>query len=160
MIRAMIQKLVGAIWWIILFAVLWAILIIGNIYSLTRVVGDDMEPFIAKDSMKVTHSSNEMTTLTPPDTIAIIAIGEKRVTGRIIAKEGDTVKIKENKVFVNGKQLQESYASASVTEGNVEEIVIPKDHVYILCDNRRVGLYKDSRAMGPIGRWAIIGVLK
>ena len=69
---------------------------------------------------------------------------------RIIAVEGDYVRIMGNKVYVNGKLLEENYLPEGTETKGVycNNIVVPKGHVYVLGDNRGESL--DSRAFGCI----------
>lgn len=73
---------------------------------------------------------------------------------RIIGVEGDHVKIEEGRVYVNDNLLTEEYLSEGiVTEGkNYYDIVVPKDCVFVMGDNR--GHSVDSRDFGciPIDR--------
>ncbi|MFZ5966358.1 MAG: signal peptidase I [Bacillota bacterium] len=61
---------------------------------------------------------------------------------RVIAVESDTVEIKDGKVFVNDKPLQEPYTKEE-TLGDFTKRVIPADTVFVLGDNRNNS--KDSR---------------
>ena len=40
------------------------------------------------------------------------------------------------------------------------EIVVPRGTVFVLCDNRSASKSLDSRTLGPIGAWAIVGKLR
>ncbi|MDP4145343.1 MAG: signal peptidase I [Bacillota bacterium] len=77
---------------------------------------------------------------------------------RVIGVEGDIVEIKDGKVYLNGKVLQEDYLSpGTVTETNspTTRVVVPKNHVFVLGDNR--GNSMDSRTLGPIDINNIVG---
>ena len=69
---------------------------------------------------------------------------------RVVAVGGDEIKIDENGLWRNGKLVDEPYVwpenwSEAV---EVESIVIPKNHVYVLGDNRLNST--DSRVIGPV----------
>ena len=84
---------------------------------------------------------------------------------RVVGLPGDTVGIKNGRLVRNGNPVDESY----VTEPNINpeenfpEILIPRDHVYLLHDKRNdVGKYlyfSDSRYFGPISMHVIKGIL-
>lgn len=72
---------------------------------------------------------------------------------RVIATEGDTIRIADNKVFVNGTQLEEIYlpegrattlpdSSRSTIQEGVDSVV-PTNSYFLMGDNREIS--KDSR---------------
>jgi len=72
---------------------------------------------------------------------------EKTVLKRVIATEGDHIRLLEDgSVEVNGKVLQEDYID-SLTNGIVD-MTIPPGTVFVLGDNRDLSF--DSRHMGVI----------
>ena len=73
---------------------------------------------------------------------------------RIIGVPGDIVEITKGIVMVNGKPLQEPYATTGypVTLGSVK---VPKNAYYVLGDNRPVS--SDSRAWGLVPADNIVG---
>lgn len=80
---------------------------------------------------------------------------------RIIGLPGEKILVKNGKVFVNGKQLQESYLAPNtptfsgslLKEG--KEFIIPPKKYFVLGDNRINS--SDSRDFGPISQEDIIG---
>ena len=69
--------------------------------------------------------------------------GVKNLIKRVIALPGDTVEIKDDKVFLNGNEIQESYLKDGVTSGNIPETIIGEEEFFMMGDNRLVS--KDSR---------------
>lgn len=80
---------------------------------------------------------------------------------RVIATAGDTVKIEEGKVYLNGELLVEAYQPDEVyTYGEYfegETITIAEDEIFVMGDNRLRGASKDSRIFGPIKKDSIKG---
>lgn len=74
------------------------------------------------------------------------ADGDKTVVKRIIATEGDHIRILEDGVEVNGEIMEESYISGE-TYGLVD-MTVPEDTVFVMGDNRETSF--DSRNMGAI----------
>ena len=81
---------------------------------------------------------------------------------RIIAIEGDTIKVNEEGVFVNGKLLDEPYVNpnfepnySGVSDELKEGVVVPKDCVFVMGDNRNQS--RDSRRDGFVPEDSIIG---
>jgi signal peptidase I len=85
--------------------------------------------------------------------------------GRIIALEGDRIRIDKGKVFVNGSAVEQDYVGEKYEKDTYEEIIVPKEHAYILVDNRkafdqRLGYFlRDSRQLGMIPYYLITGVV-
>jgi len=86
---------------------------------------------------------------------------------RVIATEGDTIRIENNKVFVNGTQLDEIYlpdgritslpdsSRSTLREG--EDNIVPENSYFLMGDNREIS--KDSRYsdVGFVGRKQLKG---
>ncbi len=74
---------------------------------------------------------------------------------RVIGVGGDRVDIEGNKVFINGQQLEDPWGYYDVKNewrrnlgpvGPFEHVVVPKDHLFVLGDNRDNS--QDSRFWG------------
>ncbi len=73
---------------------------------------------------------------------------------RIVATEGQTVLVKQSKLYVNGKEVKESYIKFKDFNGFGPEKVA-KDHVFVMGDNRPNS--KDSRMFGSIKKSELLG---
>ncbi len=80
---------------------------------------------------------------------------------RIIGLPGETVRIFENQVFINGTKLTENYLSSNEktvvakSPDTPYEIALNKDQFFVMGDNRQHS--SDSREWGALGRGFIIG---
>ena len=80
----------------------------------------------------------------------------KDLVKRVIGIPGDTVKIENGKVYVNGEELVEPYLDEDITSGEVDTVV-PKDSVFVLGDNREISLDSRYADVGFIKESDILG---
>ncbi|MGI9951069.1 signal peptidase I [Moorellaceae bacterium AZ2] len=74
---------------------------------------------------------------------------------RVIAVGGDTVEAHDNKIYVNGQPLAESYLPPGVVHSDFGPIKIPPNSYFVMGDNRNIS--SDSRVWGPLERRFVIG---
>jgi signal peptidase I len=67
---------------------------------------------------------------------------KRKFIKRVVGVPGDEVKIRENKVYVNGTRLDEEYLD-SLTYGEFGPVYVPPGHIFVLGDNRNNS--EDSR---------------
>jgi signal peptidase I len=73
---------------------------------------------------------------------------------RVIGVPGDTVKVEEGQVYVNGVPLNEPYVNEE-HRSNMDEKIVPPNEYFVLGDNR--GNSSDSRSWGFVPEENIIG---
>lgn len=73
---------------------------------------------------------------------------------RVIALPGDRVEIIDGKVTIDGSRFRETY-DYFMDHSNSPPLVVPKDSVFVLGDNRAES--DDSRLFGPVPRVSILG---
>lgn len=80
---------------------------------------------------------------------------------RVVGLPGERVVIREGHVFIDGRQLVESYLSEGVLTSEhamaYSEVLLGEDEYYLLGDNRMGS--RDSRDIGPVHRSEIEGKL-
>lgn len=81
---------------------------------------------------------------------------------RVIGVAGDTVEVKNDVLYVNGKAVDEPYLTLNREEMNgapltedVPLIKIPQGHIYVMGDNRQNS--HDSRKIGPVDLKTVVG---
>ncbi len=87
------------------------------------------------------------------ETLHLTHGGASPYVKRIIATEGETFRIREGQVYINGKPVNEPYIARDSSDFG--PVKVPKGTFYGLGDNRPNS--RDSRFFGPIPYRAIIG---
>ena len=83
---------------------------------------------------------------------------KERIVKRVIGLPNETIYAKDGKVYVDGKEVDSSFASTMTDDFSIEDnglVKIPGDKYYIMGDNRAVSL--DSRTFGPVKEDQIVG---
>ena len=84
--------------------------------------------------------------------IVVVDEGDELIIKRVIGLPGDTVEYKNNKLYINGKKVNDKYASEKTEDFSV---LVPKNEYFVLGDNRTNSL--DSRAFGTFSSNKIMG---
>lgn len=74
---------------------------------------------------------------------------------RVIAVAGDEIEIRASTVYVNGEALEEPYINPNGAMSDMEALVVPPEHVWVMGDNR--GVSRDSRQFGAVHESEIVG---
>lgn len=138
-------------------AIIIALLITNFVFQRTVVYKKSMQTTLFEgDNLIVEKISPMVGKIKRGDIITIYAPEEVKQQGstiikRVIGVEGDHVELKNGKVYLNGKVLDEDYIKGDYTEayGKYTNVDVEKGYVYALGDNRSIRIL-DSRDMGPI----------
>jgi signal peptidase I len=159
----MIQILTRYLKIIIIFVAMWLFFWIYNNNGCRRVESSEMEPTLHRDSSKwadpKTHRADQ---LRRDDLVSFSYVMPNRTNqtyfaARVIGLPGDRVKIEKGDVVINGEKISTPpyvLVSNRSTE-DYPEVIVPRDHVFVLADNRQNYSKIDSRTIGPLGCWAI-----
>jgi signal peptidase I len=82
---------------------------------------------------------------------------EKLLIKRVIGVPGDTITIKDGKVFVNGEEIDATYTMTGSTNGYIEDLVVTKDSLFCLGDNREVSVDSRYEEVGLIPEDDVLG---
>ena len=75
---------------------------------------------------------------------------------RVIATEGQHIKIEDSKVYVDGKLLNEPYIHDNYTSGDID-MTIPEGEVFTMGDNREKSLDSRYEEVGLVNEKDIMG---
>lgn len=159
----------GAFFLDILQVIVFAVAIFLFVYLLIlqphKIKGHSMDPnfedgeFILTDKISyrfgVPERGDVVVFRAPPDF-------QEEFIKRIIGMPGDKIMVKNNHIFINGKQINETEyldPSVAISAGSFtvegQEVVVPEDQYVVMGDNRPNSF--DSRYFGPISKDKITG---
>ncbi|WP_207876602.1 signal peptidase I [Clostridium sp. HV4-5-A1G] len=149
--------------YIIYILIIFGLAFILQSYVFSRVVvsGPSMQPtFNNNDVIFIEKVSTEIGYINRGEIIVFNSHRESNSNyiKRVIGIAGDKIRIKNSKVYLNGKLLSEDYLPKGTdTESNSinTEYIVPNGYVFVLGDNR--GNSTDSRILGPISVRDITG---
>ena len=126
-------------------------------------VGDSMKPLLRNgDVVLVNRIIYNATTPKRGDIIVFKPKGNENdhyYTKRIIGLPGESVEIMENRIYINGKKLEEEYKTTDIDDVGIvdEKIQLAGDEFFVLGDNRANS--EDSRTadVGNVKREYIYG---
>jgi signal peptidase I len=138
-------------------AVVIALVINLFLAQATQVLGQSMEPnlhstqrvVVEKVTYRLVHGPRR-------GDIVVIDLPEQTdmLIKRVVGLPGETIEVRDGKVYIDGEQLDESWA---VRPGgaNYGPETVPPLHVFVMGDNR--GASNDSRNFGPVTIESVVG---
>ncbi len=147
---------------IFVFTLMAILLVTGFLFRHTVVAGSSMEGTLSSGDYLVI--SDLFYTPRHGDIVVCdeIEISEHEKYGitspvvkRIIALEGDTVKISNGVIYLNGEILDESAYITKLYDQSMDEITVPEGKIFVMGDNRANSC--DSEEFGCVDADAIIG---
>lgn len=143
----------------IAIAIIIGILVVTFVGQRTIVIGHSMEPTLQDhDQLIIEKLTTRFGNLKHGDIVTVfipekLEDGRDYIIKRVIGVEGDRVKIKDGKVYVNDKQLKEDYTSVDTTledDPANSDLTVGKGQIFVLGDNREPYASKDSRTIGLV----------
>jgi signal peptidase I len=143
----------------ILVSVAASFMIITFLYQPVRVEGTSMQPELRdQDRLFINKFAYRFESISRGDVVVFHypRDPEKSYIKRVIALPGDTLRIDDGRVYVNGQRVDESYVPKRYRDGrSMPEIVIPQEEYFVMGDHRSIS--SDSRDFGPVERSLIYG---
>lgn len=107
---------------------------------------------VSADNVKATYE-NEPDNWWDSFVYYVLEINKEAYIKRVIGLPGEHLVIENGKVYINGKELEESYLAEDVVTdstpaGVYMDVVIPEGYVFVMGDNRKAST--DSRAFGCV----------
>src|SRR6202034_3487784 len=136
-----------------------SVLIITFLYQPVRVEGTSMLPRLEDhDRLFINKFVYHISSIERGDVVVFHypRDPEKSYIKRVIALPGDSLRIDDGHVFVNGQLIDESYVPRRYRDGrSMPEIVVPQREYFVMGDHRSIS--SDSRDLGPVDRDLIYG---
>ena len=140
-------------------AAVYATLIVTFGFQVARVEGQSMAPtLVDQDRLIVNKLIYRLSAPRPLDIVMLYypLKPEKSFVKRVIAQEGDTVKIVDGQVFINDVPLADSYVPAEYkSHDDWGPQVVPEGYYFVMGDHRNNS--SDSRHWGFVPKRYIIG---
>lgn len=136
-----------------------SVFIITFLYQPVRVEGTSMLPRLEdSDRLFINKFVYHFTSVERGDVVVFHypRDPEKSYIKRVIALPGDTLRIDNGRVYLNGKLLHEPYVPPQYRDlRSLAEMTIPADCYFMMGDHRSIS--SDSRDFGPVERTLIYG---
>lgn len=147
---------------IVFSALIFAILIL-QFFSFYLVSGDSMAPTLKNNNYLIVKKGFLRENDYKKGDIIIFQTAvksslknEKDLVKRIIAVEGDEVKIENNHVYINENLIQENYLKNDITLGTLK-IKVDKGNYFVMGDNREISLDSRQDSIGLVNQNQILG---
>lgn len=142
----------------IFIAILLAFFLRTFVFATSIVEGESMEPTLENGERVIFNKFIYLFGEPKRGDIIIIQRPIKNYVKRVIALPGETVKMQEHHLYINGKKYEKTFISQDAINhtGNFGPIQVPEDNYFVMGDNRAIS--KDSRnGLGFINEDTIIG---
>lgn len=137
------------------------LVVIVYVVSITQVVGNSMHPTLKDGEILILNKLKyKITEVKRGDIISLKYADTKYLIKRVVGLPGEEIYIKDNKLYINNEQYEESYISTNLKYDDFDLKTlgyekIPDGYYFVLGDNRENSM--DSREVGLIPKKDIIG---
>jgi signal peptidase I len=143
----------------LIISVVVSFFIITFLYQPVKVEGTSMAPRLRdQDRLFINKFAYEFERIERDDVVVFYypRDTQKSYIKRVIGLPGDTVRITDGEVFVNGKAIEEPYVPERYRDvRSMDEFRVPEGEYFVMGDHRSIS--SDSRDFGPVERKLIYG---
>lgn len=139
----------------ILFAVVLAVILRTYIFRTAYAMDISMEPTIHEGQILVISKVNYL--IGKPERGDIVVINSKQdklkhlnLIKRVVGLPGETVEIKDNRVYIDGKALEPDFTQSPTPDFGFEKTTIPEGKYMVMGDNREHSRDSRSESVGFI----------
>jgi signal peptidase I len=143
----------------LLISVVVSFFIITFLYQPVKVEGTSMAPRLHdQDRLFINKFAYNFEKIERDDVVVFYypRDTQKSYIKRVIGLPGDTVRIANGEVYVNGRALDEPYVPERYRDvRSMDELQVPQGQYFVMGDHRSIS--SDSRDFGPVERKLIYG---
>ena len=143
-------------------AMVYAVLIITFLFPIARVDGQSMAPTLEDhDRLFVNKLQYRFASPQRGDIVMLYypVDPDKMFVKRVIAEPGDTLRIVDGRVFVNGGAMRDEFVAPEYrSHDDWGPAVVPEGYYYVMGDHRNNS--SDSRQWGPVPKKYIVGKIQ
>ena len=132
----------------IVFLIVLTAIIITRLFffSPIRVNGTSMYPTLQDKEFMILNKISLKQGINRFDIVVVQDNNNKYIIKRVIGLPGESVMYKDNKLYINGKVVEDNYSKT--TTNDFDNVVLGENEYFVMGDNRTVS--KDSRIIGPV----------
>jgi signal peptidase I len=160
-LRAWVEELLA---WTRIFAsaLVYAVLIITFVFQIARVEGQSMAPTL-EDSDRLFVNKLQYRFASPQRGDIVMLYypvdPDKMFVKRVIAEPGDTLRIVDGRVYVNGGKMRDEFVAPEYrSHDDWGPAVVPEGYYYVMGDHRNNS--SDSRQWGSVPKKYIVGKIQ
>ncbi len=146
-----------------IFIIAIVILIRVFVFDPVRVDGSSMDTTLKNGEImilnKIYYRKNDVKRFD----IVVVDEGDKNIIKRVIGLPGETIEYRDNKLYINGRQINDPYPSTETDDFYITDIgleKIPSDSYFVMGDNRANSLDSRSNEISVVKKDIIVGRAK